>query len=390
MRQLVKLLPLNERQLEEAIRQEMEENPFLSFSTASNNAIDMDSFSDNQSASIYKIIQPQIDAIFSGEEHAIAMYFLEHLDDDGFMREYTNPYDSNGIKVLEKLHTLEPSGVFSRNLPEFYYTYLKREGKLTPLWEKFLSNIEKIATGDMKSALNSMGSNDIVQAFLQDLKILPTSPNIDKSTASIITPDVIATDNEDIFSLRLSSVLHKNITIDESYVNDVRKHYLKSQDKKFITEKFTIAKWLKSALQMRADTLLNISELLVDHQKSYLKGGDLKPLSMKEIAEKSGVHISTVSRIANNKYIQTPIATLAFKSFFTPNSKDGISQNTIIKMIATLIKNEKKNDIVLSDEKIVHILKSKNVNIARRTVMKYRDKLGIPSSHIRKKYHNKG
>ena len=385
MRQLVKLLPLNETQLEEAVRREVNENPFLSFPT--NTHTNIDDVGGNMGvniASIYKILIPQIDSNFSDKDHQIAMHFLGDLDDDGFLREYTNPFGQEGINILDRLHHLEPSGVFSRNLPEFYYTYLRAEEKLTPLWERFISHLDSIAMGNIDDAVTAMGSAELFDAFLQDLRDLPTSPNIENTLSTTIIPDIIVTPNEDSFSVSMQSTLHTILHIDSDYVDDVRSHTLKSQDKKFITEKFASAKWLKSALEMRAETLLNIASLLVSEQSEYLKGGNLKPLTMQTIANRAKVNISTVSRIANNKYMQTPIGTIAFKKMFSTDTGAGISQDTIIKMILNLIASEVKLGVVLSDDKIVQHLKKNNVTIARRTVAKYREKHNIAPSSIRK------
>ena len=385
MRQLVKLLPLNETQLEDTIRREVNNNPFLSFPVSNHvNIENVSSAMSMDTPSIYKIIIPQIESQFNGEDYKIAMYFLGELDDDGFLRDYNNTFGQKGIDVLEKLHTLEPSGVFSRNLQEFYHNYLKTEGLLTPLWERFIAGLDTLAMGDAKSIIKSMGSQDVFNALMQDLRDLPSSPNIEQNLINTIIADVTVTRTHDSFSLQLQSKLHTILEIDNDYVNDVRTHTLKSQDRKFITEKFASAKWLKSALQMRAETLLNIATVLVNHQSQYLNGGNLKPLTMVTVAEKTNVHISTVSRISNNKYMQTPRGTITFKDLFSAESTQGISQDTVVKMIQALVENEIKNSKVLSDEKIMQCLAKNNVTIARRTVTKYREIAHIPSSTIRK------
>ena len=385
MRQLVQLLPLNETQLEDTIRREVNNNPFLFFPVSNN--VNMENVSSSMSMdapSIYKIVIPQIESQFNGEDYKIAMYFLGELDNDGFLRNYNNTFGQKGIDVIDKLHTLEPSGIFSRNLQEFYHNYLKAEGLLTPLWERFIAGLNTIALGDTKSIITSMGSQDVFDAFMQDLRDLPTSPNIEQNFTSTIIADVIVTRTQGSFSVQLQSKLHDILEIDNDYVNDVRTHTLKSQDRKFITEKFASAKWLKSALQMRAETLLNIATVLVNYQSQYLNGGNLKPLTMVTVAEKTNVHISTVSRISNHKYMETPMGTIAFKDLFSAESTQGISQDTVIKMIQALIGDEIKNSKVLSDEKIMQYLTKNNVTVARRTVAKYRELAHIPSSAIRK------
>ena len=385
MRQLVKLLPLNETQLDDIIRREVNNNPFLFFPVSNHvNIENVSSAMSMDTASIYKILTPQIESQFKGEDYKIAMFFLGELDDDGFLRDYKNTFGQKGIDVIDKLHSLEPSGVFSRNLQEFYHNYLKTEGLLTPQWERFIAGLDTIAIGGTESIIKSMGSQEVFDTFMRDLRDLPSSPNIDETLINTIIADVIVTRNHDSFSVQLQSKLHAILEIDNAYVNDVRTHTLNSQDRKFITEKFASAKWLKSALQMRAETLLNIAIALVNHQSQYLNGGNLKPLTMTTVAEKANVHISTVSRISNNKYMQTPMRTIAFKDLFSAESTQSISQDTVIKMIQALVSDEIKNSKVLSDEKIMQYLAQKNVTVARRTVAKYREMAHIPSSTIRK------
>ncbi|MGB1360707.1 MAG: hypothetical protein ACPG8V_01160 [Alphaproteobacteria bacterium] len=387
MRQLVKLLPMNDIQLEEVINKEIEKNPFLSFKKS--NSYDLTEFDLNDeqinTPSIYKILTPQIESTFkTKKELKIANEILSYIDDDGFLREVIPNFDTDKYQVLLQMQGFEPAGVFSRNLAEFYHAYLYANNKLNPKWEILLDNLHNIAVGDTEGTIKQMGGRDMFDIYLSDLKELPTTPDLPSALAEYISPDIIVEYKDNKFSIKLASNIHYDIDISQDYVENVRNHNLKSTDKQFITEKFSSAKWLKTALIMRAENLLKISSEIINHQSDFLNGGDLKPLSLQQIATATSVHISTVSRIVNNKYFLYNGKTIKLKSMFSYLATDGISQNAIMDKIIELINNEKNTKIILSDSDIVKLLQQQQINISRRTVAKYRKLCKISSSRQRK------
>ncbi len=388
MKQLIKLLPLNDTQLEEVIKKEMEQNPFLIFdknkSTDDITNLDLNDEKIN-TPSIYKILIPQIDVTFTNKnELKIAYEMLELLDGDGFLREQITNMNNAKYNILQKLQKLHPAGVFSRNLIEFYNAYLFGTNQLNKKWEIFLYSLHDIAQGNTDNLIQKLGNKETFDMMMQDLKLLPTAPDIPQALAQHITPDLIVEKINGDFKVSLNSNIHKILNIDDEYVNNLRKKNIKSTDKKFITERFSSAKWLKKALVMRAQNLINITVAIISKQKEFMNGGHLNPLILNDIAQNTDVHISTVSRIINNKYFLYNGKTTELKKMFSPYATDNISQQRIINKIIELINNEKQTKIILSDQQIVKKLNQENINISRRAVAKYRQICKVESSRQRK------
>ena len=388
MKQLIKLLPLNDIQLEEVIKKEMEQNPFLLFNkNESTNDITNFDLNDEKinTPSIYKILIPQIDATFTNKkELKIAYEILELVDEDGFLREQIPNMNNAKYDILQKLQKLHPAGVFSRNLVEFYNAYLLGTNQLNKKWKIFLNSLHDVAQGNTDDLINKLGNKETFDMMMQDLKLLPTEPDIPKALAQHITPDLIVEKINDDFKVSLNSNIHKILNIDDEYVNNLRKENILSNDKKFITEKFSSAKWLKKALLMRAQNLVNITVTIISKQKEFMNGGHLNPLKLSDIAKDTNVHISTVSRIVNNKYFLYNGKTTELKKMFSPYANGGLSQKQIINRIVDIINNEKQTKIILSDEQIVKKLEQENIKISRRTVAKYRQICKIESSRKRR------
>lgn len=388
MKQLIKLLPLNDTQLEEVIKKEMEQNPFLIFdknkSTDDITNLDLNDEKIN-TPSIYKILIPQIDVTFTNKnELKIAYEMLELLDGDGFLREQITNMNNAKYNILQKLQKLHPAGVFSRNLIEFYNAYLFGTNQLNKKWEIFLYSLHDIAQGNTDNLIQKLGNKETFDMMMQDLKLLPTAPDIPQALAQHITPDLIVEKINGDFKVSLNSNIHKILNIDDEYVNNLRKKNIKSTDKKFITERFSSAKWLKKALVMRAQNLINITVAIISKQKEFMNGGHLNPLILNDIAQNTDVHISTISRIINNKYFLYNGKTTELKKMFSPYATGDISQQRIINKIIELINNEKQTKIILSDQQIVKKLNQENINISRRTVAKYRQICKVESSRQRK------
>ncbi len=396
MRQLVTLLPMNEAQLLETIKAEMEENPFLAFDhtpiSTGNVSIDDVQIGTSQS-SVYQIVMPQIDATFTDpSDHMVAMDILASLDDDGFLRESLLPIQdahphTDIFTVLSRLQTLSPTGVFARNMQEFYTAYLQSEGKFSGLWKIVVENLETISHGNTAPVIAALGYDgaNILHQLLQDLRDFPRSPDIATAVTEVVIPDLNAKKIDGVWHVKVLSRLHSMLHIDDQYVSAIRKQTGQKKDRAFITAKFTSAKWLKTALHMRAETLKNVGVVLVQQQQQFLDGGDLQPLTLQQVAEQTGVHMSTISRITTNKYIVCPLGTLPLKSLFSNKVHGDISQHTVLKTLQHIVDSEPANKTVYSDDALVTMLAEKHIKVARRTVAKYRHILNIAPSHIRKR-----
>ena len=215
--------------------------------------------------------------------------------------------------------------------------------------------------------------------------------NYSKDTLEVITPDIIINKNESgMYAIKLTQNYFSNIIIDETY-SDIIQNKVKKND--FLYGHYTEAKMILSSIAQRQKTLLKVAYEVMLQQRDFLENGInfMKPLNLDKIAKITNLHISTVSRSIQNKFIQTPRGTFDMKYFFDSgiskkNSNEEISSKTIENRIKELIKNEKQDDI-LSDDKIVRLLEGYDIKIARRTVAKYRTKLSIlPSSKRKNKF----
>ena len=210
-------------------------------------------------------------------------------------------------------------------------------------------------------------------------------------------PDFILTNNENVLELTLNSRNAPDLRVSRTY-NDMLDEYskskLKEKEKKeavsFVKQKLESAKWFIDAIQQRQQTLMATMEAILDYQKEYFIEGDetkLRPMILKDIAEILNMDISTVSRVANSKYIQTPFGTKLLKSFFSEalstDSGEEVSSKEVKRILEDCIGEEKK-DKPLTDDRLTEILKEKGYNIARRTVAKYREQLNIPVARLRK------
>ena len=215
MKQLIKLLPLNDTQLEEVIKKEMEQNPFLLFNkNESTNDITNFDLNDEKinTPSIYKILIPQIDATFTNKkELKIAYEILELVDEDGFLREQIPNMNNAKYDILQKLQKLHPAGVFSRNLVEFYNAYLLGTNQLNEKWKIFLNSLHDVAQGNTDDLINKLGNKETFDMMMQDLKLLPTEPDIPKALAQHITPDLIVEKINDDFKSFIKFKYPQNI-----------------------------------------------------------------------------------------------------------------------------------------------------------------------------------
>jgi RNA polymerase sigma-54 factor len=215
---------------------------------------------------------------------------------------------------------------------------------------------------------------------------------------SHIIPDFILTVEDGEISISLNSKNAPELRISKKY-SEMLEAFSMQQNKPnkaqkeaimFVKQKLDSAKWFIDAIKQRQETLMNVMEAIVEHQREYFITGDetkLKPMILKDIAEKVGMDISTISRVVNSKYVQTPYGTFLLKTFFseslTTESGEEVSTREVKKILQDAIDNEDKSK-PLTDEKLAKLLKEKGYNIARRTVAKYREQLGIPVARLRK------
>ncbi len=414
----IKLLSLNNAELENFLEKKIEDNPLLIEKESSakddlqvqpftdkytRNSLDLDMLNNvSYSMSLKEHLIDQL-AIsnLNATEKIISNYLINTLDDAGYIAEKEEKIcQTLGIdldfynSVLTKLQSFEPTGVFSRSLKECLSLQLTEKNLLNKKLSHLLDHIQLLADDNFKKILQIMNiSKEELFELIKIIRKCNPKPglNYSKDTLEVITPDIVIKKNESgMYAIKLTQNYFSNIIIDETYT-DIIQNKVKKND--FLYDHYTEAKMILSSIAQRQKTLLKVAYEVMLQQRDFLENGInfMKPLNLDKIAKITNLHISTISRSIQNKFIQTPRGTFEMKYFFDSgiskkNSNEEISSKTIENRIKELIKNEKQDDI-LSDDKIVRLLEGYDIKIARRTVAKYRTKLSIlPSSKRKNKF----
>lgn len=352
-------------------------------------------------------------------ETKVAEQLVGSIDDDGYIRReldaiiddlaFTQNVVSNEeeleqmLKVIQKF---EPAGVGARTLQEcLLLQIVRREGdaKAIGLAKKILEDhFEAFTKKHYEKLMRALDIEeaDLKAAIEEILKLNPKpggSLQESRTANQYIIPDFTIKNNNNELEIFLNSRNAPELRVSDSF-NEMMKAYNRSEkkDKKqkdtivFIKQKIDSAKWFIDAIKQRQHTLLSTMQAIVDYQEEFFLTGDetkLRPMILKDIAEITNLDISTVSRVANSKYVQTEFGTIKLKYFFsesiTTESGEEVSTREVKKILEGLIGQENKSK-PLSDQKLTELLKEKGYNIARRTVAKYREQLNIPVARLRK------
>lgn len=335
-------------------------------------------------------------------EQRIAEQLTDMLDDAGYLREDTSALaDALGLNraemdaMIARLQQFEPVGVFARNLSECLKLQLVDMNRFDPMMEILLANLEMIGSGELKALQKKCGvdAEDFAQ-MLADIRRCNPKPAMGFAVEApqAVIPDVLVRRAKNGgWHLELNPDALPRVLVNRHYAANVKARAGDKEAKKFMTEQMANANWLIKALDQRANTILKVATEIVTQQDKFLQHGIrfLKPLVLKDIAASVGMHESTISRVTTSKFMATPRGTLELKFFFTSsiNASGGandFSSKTVMFYIKELVNAEDPKDI-LSDDAIVKRLKDKNIDVARRTVTKYREEMGIPSSVVRRR-----
>jgi len=332
----------------------------------------------------------------------IGQDLVEHLDEAGYLIEETAFIaDRLGCEtelvdiVLDQLQHLDPAGVFARNLGECLALQLRDRNRYDPAMQTLIENLHLLAAMDVRLICETCGVNaEDAEEMIAELKALNPKPGLafDYDVAAPVVPDVFVLEKPDGgWSVELNSDNLPRLLVNRKYYAEINEAARRKEDKAYISECLQSANWLIKSLDQRARTILSVASELVRQQDGFLANGvqDLRPLNLRVIAEIVGIHESTVSRVTSNKYVATPRGVFELKYFFTSalSAADGgedHSSEAVRGQLRYLIDKESVHS-VLSDDKLVDILRGAGVDIARRTVAKYRDALGIPSSVQRRR-----
>ncbi|HBF3391938.1 TPA: RNA polymerase factor sigma-54 [Clostridioides difficile] len=428
LKQSLSILNMSKLELEEEIKREAENNPLVEVEKSGeinweeyikdmdrSRRLDRTEISynpDNEvnlenlvkySSNLYEDLKFQISLYkLTDKELEVCEYIIDSLDEDGYLRtEEKVIVDTLKIdeelfeKCLISVQQLEPSGVGARSLSECLMIQMASLGIYNEILEEIVTkNLNLIANNKYKEI--SKKYNMSLQKCVELINIIKTLDPKPGRTCSVeksvyIQPDVTVEKIDDEFIVYLNEKDSYQIRIN-SYYKDILKNSQSDESaKEFIKERLNSATGLMKNIESRKTTVLKIAEEIVKAQDEFLRKGTkyIKPLKMKDIAEKLEFHESTISRGVNGKYMLTPFGVYEFRYFFSSaietENNEMASSTSIKKIIKETIKDENKKK-PLSDDHISKLLKEKGINVARRTVAKYREELGIPSSSKRKEY----
>lgn len=470
--QLMKLLEIPTAELEQRIKQEIEENPALegdeedeiisdtqedSYDEEGNDSEEMDDINEskdddfsledfmddddipeyklsvnNSSAddddksvpfteetSFFELLEEQLRMRdLTEKEQLIGIYIIGSLDDNGYLsREpesivndlaFTRGIETNTAEVLKLLKIIQqfdPPGVGARTLQECLIIQLRFIEKRSPLISSAIdilnNSFDEFSKKHYDKLLKKHNLNDgELKQIIEIITRLNPKPGNSSGggKASIhVFPDFTITNHNGELELSVNSRNVPDLRVNKSYINMLD---AKAKDKnssrsekemlQFVKQKIDSAKWFIDALKQRQNTLYVTMYTIMEHQQEYFLTGDetkLKPMILKDIAEKVGLDISTISRVSSSKYVQTPFGTFLLKTFFSESLQNDngeeVSSREIKSILSRLIEGESKSK-PLTDDELAVALKENGYNIARRTVAKYREQLNIPVARLRK------
>ncbi|NOX08099.1 MAG: RNA polymerase factor sigma-54 [Gammaproteobacteria bacterium] len=343
---------------------------------------------------------------FSDTDHMIAESIIDAINPDGYMSVslddlYQGIHRKNDIEydeveaVLHRIQQFDPAGVGARNPAECMSIQLKQLPQDTPWRDKALILVEKhinlLASHDFKSLMKKMRMNEKdlnkTISLIQTMKPHPGS-DIAPNDTQYVVPDVFITRNKGQWEVHLNAEAAPRLRINSQYAGMIRRAD-NSSDNNCLKNHLQEARWFLKSMQSRNETLIKVATCIVKHQKAFLDYGPeaMKPLILRDIAEDVEMHESTISRVTTQKYMHTPRGIFEFKYFFSShvNTVEGgeCSSTAIHEKIKKLISTE-NHQKPLSDNKLANMLSEDGINIARRTIAKYREAMNIPPSNERK------
>ncbi len=339
-------------------------------------------------------------------DRLIATHVIDLVDEAGYVNaaEVADIAERLGAqiedvdRVLCQLQTLEPSGVFARSLSECLAIQLKELDRYDPAMQALVENLDLLAKREMTALKRLCGvdQNDIAD-MIKEIRLLNPKPGLAYGGVAVqpVVPDIFVHKNRaGAWVVELNTDTLPKVLVNQQYLTELNDIEGGKEAKAFVSECVSNANWLVKALDQRARTILKVATALVKTQSQFFEHGVrfLKPLTLKDIADEIEMHESTVSRVTNNKFMSCPRGMFELKYFFTSaissgDGGDAHSSESVKFRLKELIDNEDPKKI-LSDDKLVVMMKAEGIDIARRTVAKYREAMKIPSSVQRRRLKN--
>lgn len=337
---------------------------------------------------------------------ALAMQLIDRVDEKGFLRDSKEELlDKIGCKeerlddVLKRAKDFDPTGIFAADLPECFALQLAEKGQLDESMQRLLDNLDLLAEHDHKKLCKLCDvTEDELSDMVGQMRALNPNPasDFDHFVVQTAIPDVlmraIPKSEGGGWRVVLNTDTLPRVLVNEEYHATVMNSAVKKEDKTYMNERLASAHWLVRAMDQRAQTILKVASKIIEHQYAFFLYGVeyLTPLTLREIAEEIEMHESTVSRVTTNKYIGTPRGIFELKYFFssgvgTSGGGGDLAAEAVKAKIKALIDQEKTAKDVHSDDKLAELLGKDGVDIARRTVAKYREAMGLGSSVQRRK-----
>ena len=431
LKQSLAILNMSRLEVEEEIRKESESNPLLEAEKneegidwekyikhmesvnirqdkndapySSENAVDFENMI-RSTSNLYDYLIDELKYFkLTFEEKRICKYIIDSLDEDGYLRINDKEiYDELRVdaslfrRCLDIVQQLDPPGIGARNISECLILQLERMGISNNIVENIIMNdLELIGRNKLKDIAKKYKiSIEKCKEAIEIIRHLDPKPGraCSNDKCVYVQPDVIVDKIDGKYIVHTNEKDVYNIKINDFYRNMMTDKDSDKEAREFIKDRLNSAATLIKNIESRKSTILRIAEAIIDEQQEFIQKGEkyIKPMKMKDIADKLEIHESTVSRGVNGKYMLTPFGLYEFKFFFnaaleTDNSSEGASSAGIKRDIKDIIDGENKKK-PLSDDAISKMLKEKGVSVARRTVAKYREEMGIPSSSRRKEF----
>ena len=335
-------------------------------------------------------------------ERIVAQHLIDLVDEAGYLTaDLAGLAEKLGASMdiiesaLAKIQTFDPPGVFARSLAECLALQLKDQNRYDPQIAALLDNLNLLASHNLTALKKAVGAEmDEIADMIEEIKGLNPKPGLKFGSVQVqpIVPDIfVRPANDGSWIVELNNDTLPRVLVNRAYLSRVSKAGQNGKDKEYLIECLQTANWLVKSLDQRARTILRVAEEIIRQQDAFFTLGvqHLRPLNLKTVADAISMHESTVSRVTSNKYLATPRGIFELKYFFTSaiaSSANGEahSSEAVRHRIRQLIDGESAT-AVLSDDTIVEMLKTGGIDIARRTVAKYREAMRIPSSVQRRR-----
>ncbi len=341
-------------------------------------------------------------AIVDPAKRMIGLHLIDRVDESGYLAgNLENVAARLGTSLeaieatLKEMQRFDPSGIMARNLSECLALQLAEKDRLDPAMQALLDNIELLAKHDLAGLRELCGvDQEDLSDMIAEIRELNPKPGLAFGSIVVhpVVPDVFIREAPDGgWHVELNSETLPKVLVNNIYYAKVSKTAREAEDKEYLSQCYADANWLVKSLDQRARTILKVSREIVRQQDAFFAHGvqHLRPLNLKIVADAISMHESTVSRVTSNKYMATPRGVFELKYFFTSaiasmQGGEAHSAEAVRHRIKELIADETVKT-VLSDNKIVSLLQSSGIDIARRTVAKYREAMNIPSSVQRRR-----